>query len=331
MKGRLPDPGDNLLRAGIDAIQVGLEDFEQESVARKTAAIRNLYAGVLLLCKHHLVELAPSDAPLLLIAANTKFERQDDEVRTVAVGKTTIGAKDIMQRFEDLGVDLDLTHLRTLQRLRNEIEHYFSKARDEDFESAFVEVQLLVADLLSRIDPEIDLGRKWKEMVVRSNAFEKRREKSRQDLGEIKWMSKTVAELVRSDPFYFECPECGSSHIARKDASFAKQGDVDLVCLQCGSAIEIPDLIESLLSFRFFREDHEAAKGGEIYQVYPCPECERETFVTQEEQCANCGAGTDDYSCEHCGEPMPIWGVNAGNPYCSDDCAHIAYQIAKDD
>jgi len=45
----------------------------------------------------------------------------------------------------------------------------------------------------------------------------------------------------------------------------------------------------------------------------------------------DCGAEADDYTCEHCHGTMTIWGVVDGNVYYSDECAHIAYQISKDD
>lgn len=332
MTGQLDAPGDKLFEAAVDAIKIGLEDFEQDSRSRKTAAIRNLYAGILLLCKHLLVKMAPTDDPLLLIAAKTKFELdKGGAVISVAVGRATIGANEIIERFEGLEVEIDVSHLKILQRLRNEIEHYFSTARDEEFDNAFVEVQLLVSDLLSRTKGETTLGPRWTEMVARSKAFEKRRDASRRDLEGIEWISGVIAELVKSDTTYIECQGCGSSHLARKDAAAKKQQDVTLKCLQCAANIDLAAMLETMLDFRFFGDDHEAAKGGEIFHVYPCPECEHATFVSKEEQCANCGAGTEDYSCEHCGEKMPIWAIEAGNPYCSDECAHIAYQISKDD
>ena len=55
----LPDIERNLFNAGIDAIEVGIEDMASPIRARKVAAIRNFYTGILLLCKHHLTRHAP--------------------------------------------------------------------------------------------------------------------------------------------------------------------------------------------------------------------------------------------------------------------------------
>lgn len=332
MSKALPDPKQGLLEAGIGAIGTGIEDFAGSGRARRAAAIRNLYAGILLLCKHLLVTMAPQDDPLLLISAKTKFVKDETgRIRQAADSRMTIGVNEIIKRFNDLDLGIDVTHLQNLRRLRNEIEHYFSRARDEDFEEAFIEVQLLVSDLIARIDPSISLGVTWNEMVRRSRAFQQRRAQSRADLAAIKWISACIADLLTAENPYVECPECGSSHVARKDTSVQRQADVSLKCLQCSADVPLADMLETMLEFRFGGEDFEAAKCGELFQVYECPECNHQTYVMSEDCCAHCGANTDDYTCEHCHGTMPIWGVVDGNVYCSDECAHIAYQISKDD
>lgn len=332
MPQSLPEPGEDLLTAGKDAISIGIEDFGSEHRARRTAAIRNLYAGILLLCKHLLVQAAPKNAPLLLISAKTKFKRSDEgELHCVAEGRQTIDANMVIQRFKDLNLGIDISHLQKLQRLRNDLEHYFSRATDEEFENAFIEVQLLVSDLIARIDPSHSFGPEWTKIVQRSNAFQARRTASRADLLSVKWMSSTIADIIRSDDPYMACPECESSHIVRKDVAIVEQHNVELNCMQCATDIPLVEFLESMLSLRFGGDDYEAAKCSETYQVYDCPQCERATFVTQDDLCANCGATTNDYTCEQCNGPMPIWGVVDGNPYCDDDCARMAYLMAKND
>lgn len=332
MAHRLPDPKDRLLQAGIDAIRIGVEDFSTPNRARRTAAIRNLYAGILLLAKHLLVQMAPKGQPLLLIAAKTKFIRDEDgELYQVADSRQTLGANDILRRFEELGLDLDTRHLKRLQRLRNDIEHYFTEARNEDFEEAFVEVQLLVSDLLARIGADPDLGPSWRRHVEASKAFEARRKKSRRDLKQIAWISPTVEQLLVDHADLLECPSCASSHLVRDDGKQTEQDKIELKCLACATEVPIGSALEPLLAFEFSGVDHEAALCGEEGELYKCPDCECETYLAREDQCAACGAGTDNYSCEHCGEKMPIWGVANGHPYCSDDCALIAHRLSKDD
>jgi integrase len=117
--------------AGVGAIEVGIEDFASSERARRTAAIRNLYAGILLLCKHLLVKMAPDEEPLLLISAKTKFVENDSgHIQQVAVSRMTISVNEIIKRFVDLDLGIDVNHLLRLRRLRNEIEHFSTSSRE---------------------------------------------------------------------------------------------------------------------------------------------------------------------------------------------------------
>jgi hypothetical protein len=48
-----------LLENAVVSIQLGLEDFSSKDERRVISAARNLYAGVLLLCKEVLRQLSP--------------------------------------------------------------------------------------------------------------------------------------------------------------------------------------------------------------------------------------------------------------------------------
>ena len=44
----------SIFQNGIDSINIGVKDFETEEKVRLTSSVRNIYAGVLLLCKEAL-------------------------------------------------------------------------------------------------------------------------------------------------------------------------------------------------------------------------------------------------------------------------------------
>jgi hypothetical protein len=67
-----------LLENAVVSIQLGLEDFASEDERRVISAARNLYAGVLLLCKEVLRRLSPPDSNDLLIRTKKKAVKDDD-------------------------------------------------------------------------------------------------------------------------------------------------------------------------------------------------------------------------------------------------------------
>ncbi|MEX2546021.1 MAG: hypothetical protein WD316_12905 [Phycisphaeraceae bacterium] len=49
--------GTSILKNAIDSIELGVEDFRSENPKRLMSAVRNFYAGILLLFKHQLAAL----------------------------------------------------------------------------------------------------------------------------------------------------------------------------------------------------------------------------------------------------------------------------------
>ena len=70
-----PEPSP-LLTNAIDAVQLGLEDFDdsEKDSRRALSAVRNLYAGVLLLQKEALRRRSPPGSDDALIYVGTEFE-----------------------------------------------------------------------------------------------------------------------------------------------------------------------------------------------------------------------------------------------------------------
>jgi len=281
----LPHLEENLFSAAVDAIRVGIEDIDHPERARKVAAIRNFYAGVLLLCKHRLMQHSPPENPFVLIAAKTKLKKNPaGQIEPVPVGSQTIGANELIQRLEEFETGLDTSRLKDLQTHRNDIEHYFTSATDQKLQEVFVEVQLLVNDLIARSGRANPLGPAWVKLVEKSDAFVARRERSRRDLARVTWRSAIVEEAI-SDLRYAELCECGSSHIVRVDSANRDQDEIVLRCLACNADVPTESFVESLLEGTFGLEDWEAAKEGEPFAVYECPQCQVEAYVRQEDQC----------------------------------------------
>ena len=116
-----------LLENAIVSIQLGLEDYASKDSHRVISAVRNLYAGVLLLCKEALRRLSPPGSNDILIRTRKKAVRNPDgTVRFVGEGRQTIARAEIEQTFKELQLNVDLSTLKRLAAIRNDIEHMHS-------------------------------------------------------------------------------------------------------------------------------------------------------------------------------------------------------------
>src|SRR5215475_1061965 len=99
----------SLLDNAILSIQLGLEDYASDDKRRVASAARNLYAGVLLLCKEVLRQLSPPGSNDILIRTKKRAIRDSDgSVRLVGDGRKTIGRPEIEDTFKQLALNVDL-------------------------------------------------------------------------------------------------------------------------------------------------------------------------------------------------------------------------------
>jgi len=64
---------DTLPTNAVHSIESGVEDFRSTDLRRLISALRNVQAGILLLCKKQLRQLSPSYATIALTNAETIF------------------------------------------------------------------------------------------------------------------------------------------------------------------------------------------------------------------------------------------------------------------
>ena len=123
---------DSILNNAVQSIQIGIEDSQSHDPRRILSAVRNVQAGILLLCKEHLRALSPSGSDEVLIKSKTKPVIIGGNIVMVGHGRHTVDQKQIQDRFEALSIQVDWRPLEQLTRFRNDIEHYrFSGDRKE--------------------------------------------------------------------------------------------------------------------------------------------------------------------------------------------------------
>ena len=122
------DVPEEIFKNAINAIELGVEDYElsAKDPRRLQSAVRNLFAGILLLFKSKLAELSQKDDESLLKQKVVPVI-QNGEIKWVGEGKKTVDVQQIQDRFKHLNIEVDWTRLNELQNYRNNIEHYFDK------------------------------------------------------------------------------------------------------------------------------------------------------------------------------------------------------------
>ncbi len=113
-----------LLQNAVHSIRMGIEDYSSDKTDRSLSAVRNSYAGVLLLAKER---AAPNADPDEIIGARYKpVPDGAGSVTHLLDGYRTIHFDTIGKRFKDFKLDIDQAALGDLNKIRNEIEHRFT-------------------------------------------------------------------------------------------------------------------------------------------------------------------------------------------------------------
>jgi transcription elongation factor Elf1 len=289
----------------VGSIRVGVQDYGSPDDHRHISAVRNYYAGILLLAKEVLVRRFPNEDPDKLIAANLKpVVGVNGTVDFVPATQNTIDFATIGRRFDDLGIVFDHKLLKGLNSIRNDVEHKFSALSRPAIIEAIAKGFPAAGQLFRLIgeDPVAVLGDEWAEMLETRELFDAELGACQATLDNIAWRSATVLEAK------LICPECDSNLIQQADSQNTDQDEAMLSCRACGAQPDMADVIEKTLDDALAAEAYLRAKdAGEDGPVYDCPSCDKAAFIDFEDGCAVCGYTTTSSGfCAVCGEPIPL-------------------------
>jgi hypothetical protein len=231
-----------LFENAVESIIVGIEDYRQNSRPRSLSAVRNFYAGTLLLAKEVLVRKVPDAAPAELLGA--KYKPVSDGAGGVefgAVGHATIDFAQVAERFNDFNIAISHAQLKDLNRIRNDIEHLYNNATLDAVREAIAKAFPVVVELfrLADEDPREVLGEAWQTMLEVHTFYESERAQCEKTFETIDWKSETLAEVPKL------CPECGSHLVELSDTENTNYEDADARCRACGAEIEAEKLVET--------------------------------------------------------------------------------------
>lgn len=311
---------EKLKENALTSIRLGIEDFQRCQAAttqggdpaRALSAVRNLFAGVLLLFKYKIAISVddPNEAPALIFNPPEVLPHSDGDggIEWKPVGKfkkTTIDVATIKKRFEGFGVEVDWEVIEKLQECRNHLEHLHP-------ENTLGEVADFVAELFPVLreftlkqlnqQPAELLGEAWSIMLKQHNFLV-----DTQASCGAAWSSVGVPKLMQDWLDACRCEECGSSLLmphpedVEDGASVEDQSEeFRYACAACGHTDLIAPLMIKELNDTY---DYDPRDGGEPL-VEECLQCGNDAFFVGEQHCLWCGAELDYSECAVCGEAL---------------------------
>ncbi len=323
--------GNPLLDNAVNSIQLGLEDIQDEDERRIISAVRNLYAGVLLLAKEVLRRLSPEGSGEVLIREQRKASRDENgQITFVGVGKKTIGREKIERTFKDLQIAVDLSNLKRLAEIRNDVEHLHPRHAHSLMREAAADAMPVIRDLVVvelQDDPAELLGSDiWSFLLDQAQVFEKEQIACRSTFDSIDWGFETLAESLSK----FRCPNCSAALLRNGDQTATNPVDLQLVCSKCGNEADVHEVVEQAIDLMFGSESHRLIMDGGDSLVEACPECGLETYVVGENACVNpgCWFSLETLKCCICEEPLSLEDYKFGSGTL---CGYHAYVLSKDD
>ena len=308
----------SIFKNAIEAIQTGIEDYEQGSVARLKSSVRNVHAGVLLLFKHKLKVMSPRSSDEVLLKQRIVPERRDGIVAFKGQGKKTVDLQSIKERFKSLNVQVDWDAFDSISSIRNEIEHYYTTSNLTVIQEALAKSFTVAANFMStqlKIDLREHLSDDaWEQLIEIKSFYEAELKRCRESLADF----ESESDYAREHANRFTCTECYS------DLVFF-QGKEGAVCRACSKNWDPSEIAVAVVGEAGGSAHYDAVKDGGDETVVDCPECGEFAFVISESQCVNCEASFST-ECQRCGIDIPACEMD-GSGYCGW-CNNV---MSKDD
>lgn len=311
---------EKLKENALTSIRLGIEDFQRSQLtkeqggdpARALSAVRNLFAGILLLFKYRIaVSVDDSDEAIALIFNPPEVLPLADGnggIEWKPVGKfkqTTIDVATIKKRFEGFGIEVDWPTINKLQDCRNHLEHLHPANTLGEVADFVAELFPVLRDfILTQLNeqPAELLGTAWPVLLAHHNFV-----MDTIAACETAWGDAGVPEMMQPWLERCQCEDCGSSLLRPSQEDIDEGASVEnqdntfrYVCVACGHSDLIGPLMVKELNGAY---DYDPRDGGEA-DVEECNACGRSTFIISEEHCLWCGAELDYPECTLCEEPL---------------------------
>jgi hypothetical protein len=238
-------------------------------------------------------------------------------------GYRTIDVSELRERFKSFELAWPDGEIDTLQRLRNEFEHYHSAAPKQVIRQAIAACFPLIQGFFAilEIEPAGVLGDAWKVMLAEKTFFAKQKAGADATFERLPWgLSKTHA---------FSCPSCSSSLICQTDPTNSEPENIRGRCIACGKTLTADQTVNLIVQAEFAREDYIGVKDGGGAVINDCPDCGNRSYILNAEfnQCFLCGCEVDG-KCGYCSEELGVHNRSVFNSSLCNYCDHV---MSRDD
>ncbi|MGJ4957743.1 hypothetical protein ACQR1H_19020 [Bradyrhizobium sp. HKCCYLRH2015] len=314
----------SLFDNAIQSLQIGIEDYEHNDPKRALSAVRNFYAGTLLLAKEVLVRKAPKASVKDVLGTRFSPVLDGNGGVTFEANSRTVDFHELGERFKAFGLSINRSALGDLNNLRNDMEHFYTNASGKKVREAISRAFPVVVDLFKHLreEPSKHLGEAWEVMLDVKAVYDKELAECEASYANVDWKSESMTKAPRI------CPQCESRLVHCKDPNVTDHGEVYSTCRQCGAEIKPHELMEATLKKRFENDNYSAALEGGEPSLYRCPECSYMTYIITDHEngCAWCQLELGE--CLRCDAHLTpdnvAWDTNQLCSYCD----HI---MSKDD
>lgn len=300
---------DTLLKNAVQSIQIGVEDYKSsaEDPRRILSSTRNIVAGVLLLFKEKLRQLSPADSDEVLI--KQKILPTFDQAGNVIFqgdGKKTVDVIQIRERFKSFGINTDWNRIDRIISIRNNIEHYHIKESTADIRELLADAFLIIGEFVSthlKHSPMELFGQEsWGALLNITAIYEQELQECRNATAAIDWDSELP--ILKDISLHLRCPQCKSALMKPVEPHLEPIQETHFICSSCGNQTELENMLEDALSEHFSFETHMAIKDGGDVPITTCWECDRETFIYQDDICIACNTTRTYETCLVCGNTL---------------------------
>lgn len=316
----------SMMKNAVDSIWIGMEDFHNDDPRRAVSAIRNFYAGILLLFKCKLQELSPEGSEEVLLKKNILpvIDSVTGETVWIGSGINTVEVRDIRDRLKSLGVDgIEWSRLENLQKIRNNIEHYYSKDPVERMKEAIASALHLIIQFCKPHlgkDPVQILGQEcWDLLLGVASLYEAELKAAKENLESVDWPYPEVKDAID----YMRCPDCDSQLIKVLDPTDLG-ADIEFVCSSCGSNSSYETVITAAMPESMEGANYVSVKDGGDSLIEDCPMCGEETFLVAQGECASCFSELEYNSCKACET-----GLSVDEQHFEGLCSYCNYKLGK--
>lgn len=317
-----------ILNNAVVAIQIGLEDYKNEDSRRAQSALRNIFAGILLLFKEKLRRMSPENSDEVLIKKDIRpVLNSDDGLLFKGKGDKTVDVAQIQERFSSLGVKVDWTVLNEIGKLRNTIEHYYTEKPPSVINEIISKSFKIINDFCKNHLEEDPLQLfgidSWSVFLEADDIYEKEKKDSLESLAKVEWTFPTLISAIA----HLRCPSCASDLIyASSEEEYQPASKMTLTCKKCQNEFDFEEVIEECIHEELRAEAYIAATDGGDHPYDECPECGLATYIYSEECCLHCGYKQESARCSVCATPLDLHEAHEGNL-----CSYHKWSMEKSD